>query len=100
MSKERKKELRDKFYQTDKGKEIRKRLNRVVCYAIILFLFSLYILISHFINGDTKWYTWLVFSGCIIFGLIFMIMQNIIRKDNLNEFYEKDKKKNKKLTNK
>ena len=45
-----KKEVKTEFFQTDFGKDLKKRLNRLVIYSILLILCAIYYIIDGIIN--------------------------------------------------
>ena len=87
LAKKEKKKLKNDFYQTDFGKNIKLRLNRLFIIGIIGLIFSIYL----FINPDNKWD---IISGIIllIVSLIFIVGSFKIRIDKLNSYLVKNKK--------
>lgn len=50
---DKKKKAKEEFFKTEIGENIKKRLNRLLVYSIILLLFSCYLLIDAVINDFT-----------------------------------------------
>lgn len=87
LTKKEKQKLKEDFYNTDFGKSIKNRLNRLLLIGILGILFSIYL----FINPSNKWD---VVSGIIlsIASLVFIIGSFKVRIDKLNNFLVKKKK--------
>jgi len=87
LNKDEKKKLKEKFYNTEIGKSLKTRLNRLFILGISGLLFSLYLFIFHSNYWD-------IYTGVllIIASLVFIIGSFKIRINKLNEFLVKDKK--------
>ena len=98
LSKEEKKDLRNEYYLTNRGKEIKKRFKKLYSYEIILLIFFVYNLISVILKLSSKW--WLIFCGIILFFMIFFEIGIIsLKKKEFDIYMVKkyiDKKKSKK----
>ena len=57
MTKTEKKELKQKFYETTKGKEMKKRLLRLRITGLIGILFSVFLVISGYISKEKEYKT-------------------------------------------
>lgn len=81
LNKEEKYKLKEEFYQTDFGKHIKSRLNRLLLIGFIGILFSTYL----FINPANKWD---IVTGIILTltSLLFIIGSYKVRIDKLNKF--------------
>lgn len=81
LSKEEKRDLKKKFKNTEEGKVILARLNRLFIYGILGILFSIYL----FISESSITYI-LVGSVLLIVSLIYFISSFVLRKKELNNF--------------
>ena len=79
--------LKDEFYQTEFGKSIKKRLNRLFIIGIFGTIFSILLLILH----TTKWD---IVTGImlLIASIIFIIGSYKVRIDKINTYLTKKKK--------
>lgn len=95
LSKEEKKKVNSKFYETEQGKILKQRFKRILIYSIILILFGIYLLIDNYLDkGSIKEY---IYAGLlIVFGIIFLIAKNHISMIKINEFITKPKTTTKK----
>lgn len=87
LTKKEKGKLKENFYNTEFGKNIKIRLNRLLLIGIIGILFSLYL----FIFPSNKWD---IVSGIIltIASLIFIIASFKVRINKLNDYLVSKKK--------
>lgn len=87
LNKDEKKELKNNFYNTEFGKSIKNRLDRLFLIGIIGILFSVYL----FINPSNKWD---IVTGVIlvIAGVIFLVGSFKVRIKKLNDYLVKQKK--------
>ena len=88
LSKEEKNKLKESFYQTDMGKDLKYRLNRLFIIGILGILFSLYLFIFHSSMWD-------IYIGVIltIASIIFIIGSFKVRIQKLNDYLVKNKRK-------
>lgn len=87
LTKEEKVNLKKEFYQTEFGKSIKLRLNRLLLIGITGILFSTYLFFFH----ANKWD---IVSGIILLlaSIVFIIGSFKVRIDKLNNFLIKKKK--------
>ena len=87
LNKNEKKELKNNFYNTEFGKNIKNRLDRLFLIGIIGILFSLYL----FINPANKWD---IVTGVIldIASIIFITESFKVRIKKINDYLVKQKK--------
>ena len=87
LTKQEKYETKDKFYNTEYGSLIKKRLDRLFITGILGILFSCYL----FIFPSNKWD---IVTGIILLiaSFIFIIGSFKVRIDKLNNFLTKKKK--------
>jgi len=87
LTKEEKKNLKKEFYETEFGKHIKGRLNRLLLVGFLGILFSIYL----FIDPLNKWN---IVLGIILTmaSLIFIIGSYKVRIDKLNKFLIKKNK--------
>ncbi|HAB67050.1 MAG TPA: hypothetical protein DCE23_06755 [Firmicutes bacterium] len=85
LSKDEKKDLRERFKKTNKGSNVLEPLNRLLVEGIFLIICAIIIVGATYIF-HYKW--WLYFTAAIIFifGLFFLIAQHIIRIKNYNNY--------------
>lgn len=95
LTKEEKKKAREEFYETEYGKSLKQRFNRIIIYSIVLILFGIYLLIEACIKKDS--YAEYIYSSIIIiFGISFMISKFRIEMVKVNDYITKPKKVTKK----
>lgn len=87
LNKNEKKELKNNFYNTEFGKNIKNRLDRLFLTGVIGAFFSLYL----FINPSNKWD---IITGIIlvIASIVFVIGSYKVRIRKLNDYLVKQKK--------
>lgn len=95
LNKEERKEARDKFFATEKGILVKKKLNYGLFCSILLMLFSIYLLIDAIKN---KLGTWSIIYGVgvFVFGIVFLIYYFKIRTTVVNNYLTKPNNKKKK----
>lgn len=88
LTKDEKKQLKEKFYKTESGQKISKRLNRLFLTGIISFIYSIILFI---INKNIFDIT----TGIILLiaSFIFILSSIFIKINKLNDFLVKQKKK-------
>ena len=86
MNKEEKKQCKEFYYNTPKGKEMRKRLNRLTIIGIIGVLFSIFLVISGYISEEIGWATWVMSAILLIFSIIFIVGAIRLRSQCLNQY--------------
>ena len=87
LTKDEKLKLKDEFYQTEFGKNIKYRLNRLLITGIFSFIFSILLFIIHTTIWD-------ITTGIILLiaSLIFIIGSHKLRINKLNNFLISKKK--------
>ena len=88
LSKEEKKELKNKFYETDTGKDVKFHLNRLLITGIFGLIFGIILII---INKSI----WEIVLGVslIILSLFFIISSFWVRINKINDYLVKTNKK-------
>lgn len=88
LSKDERKKLKEEFYQTDIGKDLKLRLTRLLIIGILGILFSIYMFISNTSIFD-------IITGIILLiaSLVFIIASFRLRITKLNDYLVKNKKK-------
>ena len=92
MSKEEKNKLKNKYYATPKGKEMKTRLDRLFIIGIIGIVFSAFLIISGYLSGRIEWYTWVVASLLMFFSIVYVVGSLKLREKVLNQFAIKNVK--------
>lgn len=87
LTKEEKIKLKDTFYKTEFGNNIKKRLDRLFLTGILGIIFSILLIILH----TSKWD---IITGIILLtaSLIFVIGSHKVRIDKINTYLTKKKK--------
>ena len=70
LSKEEKKEVRDKFYKTPKGKRLKKYTNMSLIFNFLLLIYAIYFIIDTYINKGHRFY--------YIYGFLFVALSIIM----------------------
>ena len=80
--------IKKKFYETEYGQNIKKRLNRLFIIGILGFLFSIILFIFHSNRYD-------IISGIILLlaSITFIIGSIFVRIDKINNYLIKNKNK-------
>ena len=88
LSKEEKKELKNKFYETDTGKDVKFHLNRLLITGIFGLIFGIILIV---INKSI----WEIVLGVslIILSLFFIISSFWVRINKINDYLVKTYKK-------
>ena len=87
LSKDERNKLKEEFYNTDGGKDLKLRLTRLLIIGILGILFSIYLFISNTSIFD-------IITGIIlvIASLVFIIASFRLRVTKLNDYLVKKKK--------
>ena len=94
-SKEEKKKAREAFFNTEYGKSLKTRLNRLVIYSVLLIACAIYFVIDNIINENSV--TNYILAGFfVIFALIFLYGRHYVIVKNANDYMIKNKRKKKK----
>ena len=88
LTKEEKQKAKNDFYQTDNGKNLKKRFDRLFLYSILLTMFAIYIVISAIINDD-EFYNYIYGISLFVMAIIFLIGRYKIYLENINNFIVK-----------
>jgi len=88
LTKDEKKNLKNEFYNTEFGKEIKTRLDRLFIIGIIGILFSIYLYFTSINIWNIVYSTILVLAS-----LLFIIMSFKVRINKINTYLVKKKKK-------
>ena len=92
MNKEEKKNARIEYFNTDKGKNLKTRMIRLLIYGILLLGFGIYIIIDAVIKDDAI--IELVYGiGLIVVAFAFIISRYFIIIKKTNDYLTKPKKK-------
>lgn len=91
-TKEEKQKARNAFFNTDFGRDLKKRLNRLVIYSILLIGFAIYFIIDNIINDNTVT-NYILAAFFIIFAIIFLIGRHYVIVKNANDYMIKNKNK-------
>ena len=85
LPKEMKKQCRDEYYKTQRGKDIHIRLTRLNLIGLLGLLFTGYIFTQDYPN-NFKWYDIFIMIILSICSIIFLIASFKLRIKNLNEY--------------
>ena len=91
-TKEEKQKARNDFFNTDFGRDLKKRLNRLVIYSILLIGFAIYFIIDNKINDNTVT-NYILAAFFIIFAIIFLIGRHYVIVKNANDYMIKNENK-------
>lgn len=87
-----KKAAKKEFWQTDHGKDLKIRTNRLLVYSILLLGFGIWLLIDATIKGDSI-AKYIYGSVIIIFAFVFLIGRYIVTVKQVNNYIVKKPKK-------
>ena len=92
-NKEEKKKARTAFFfQTDFGASLKKRLDRLIIYSILLIACAIYFVIDNILN-DNAISTYILAGFFIIFAIIFLWGRHYIIVKRTNEYMINNKKR-------
>lgn len=86
LSKEDKKECREMYFNTPKGKDMHLRLIRLNIIGIIGLLVGIYIILNGNITKEISWIDYLVSIPLLLASVVFLIGSYSIRGKVLNQF--------------
>lgn len=86
MTKTEKKELQQQFYETTKGKEMKKRLLRLRLIGLVGIFFSIFLVISGYISKELNWATWTMSIILMLCSCVYFIGSFTIKGKMLNDF--------------
>ena len=86
LAKSEKKELRKKYENSKRSKDLVKTLNRLFIEGVFLIICFFVIVGAIYIVDMSKWY-WVIAVITLVFGLVFLIGQFIIRRQEYNKFF-------------
>lgn len=90
LSKEEKKKAKNDFFQTERGKVLKIRFNRLIIYGIALIAFGIFLLVEAITKKDS--YAEYIYSTIvIIFGISFLIGRFIVMRKQVNDYIVKKK---------
>lgn len=92
MTKTEKKELQQQFYETTKGKEMKKRLLRLRLIGLVGIFFSIFLVISGYISKELNWATWAMSILLMLCSCVYFVGSFTIKGKMLNDFAIKKKK--------
>ena len=91
-NKEEKKKARTAFFQTDFGSSLKKRLDRLIIYSILLIACAIYFVVDNILN-DNEITTYILAGFFIIFAIIFLWGRHYIIVKRTNEYMINNKKR-------
>ncbi len=86
MNKEEKQKCKEKYYKTEKGKEMKVRFIRLNIIGIVGIFFSIFLIINGYIENSINIWTWIWASILFICSMIFIIGSSILKGKVLNNF--------------
>ena len=91
LSKEKKKEIKEIYQKEYKNTDLQVRLGRLIIYAVIGYITSLFIYISAFIEKDFKVENIIIGTILLVASTIFLIGRTMIKQNVLNKLALKEK---------
>jgi len=92
MTKDEKKNCRESFYKTTKGKEMKMRFQRLTVLGVIGILFSAFLVVSGYVSNEINWTTWLMAIVLTIFSIIYILGAFFLSRKCFNDFAVKKMK--------
>lgn len=92
LKKNERKEILNKYYQTDIGMINKKRYLRLLIYGILCLAYGIFLITEQIIKQDSIWY-YILGIIVLICGLIFLMGRHKLIIKNINDFARKNKKK-------
>lgn len=91
LSKEERKKVNNKYFNTEKGKYIKKKLQISFICGVLCIMYGIYLLIDSILSKITFLNMFYSIS-IIVFGIILVIATHIIKIKKLNNYVVKNKK--------
>ena len=88
LTKEEKKDIREKYAKTKKGNYLLPILNRLFIWGILSFLCAIILVVLTIIN-NYPWYSWCAAIGLVIAGAVFVVNEHNIRIKEYNKVIQK-----------
>lgn len=88
LTKEEKKDAKEKFYQTELGINLKQKFKRILIYSIALIIFGIFLIINTYIKKDSN-INYIYASLLIIFGIFFLIARRYVIIIKVNDFITK-----------
>ena len=92
MSKEEKKDLQEKFYKTEKGKDMKKRLLRLRIIGFVGMLFDVFLVVSAYFSKELNCATWLMSIILMVCSVTYFVSSFVLKGKVLNDFAIKNVK--------
>lgn len=92
MSREEKKQCREKYYATSKGKEMKMRFLRLNLIGTGGILFSVFLVVSGYLSQELNWATWGMAILLTLFSILYLVGSFILKGKCLNQFAVKNLK--------
>ncbi len=86
MTKEEKKQCQLFYYRTEKGRDMRKRLIRLLIIGIAGLLFAAFMVISAYLIEALDWETWAMAGILVFFSIVFIVGSLHLRLKCLNQY--------------
>lgn len=86
MTKTEKKEIEQQFYETTKGKEMKKRLLRLRVIGLVGIFFAIFLVISGYISKELNWATWAMSILLMLCSCVYFVGSFTIKGKMLNDF--------------
>ncbi len=90
LTKQERKEILNKYYQTDMGKINKNRFLRLLIYGILCITYSLVLIIEQLIKNSSLW-NYIMALVMLIFGLVFLIGRHKLIIRSINYYLVKNK---------
>lgn len=90
MNKNEKKELMNKYYQTENGKINKGRFLRLLICGILCIIYSITVVIEELIKQQSYW-NYVLAAVMFIFGFIFLLGRQKVLRRNINYYLAKNK---------
>lgn len=91
LSKEERKKVNNKYFNTEKGKYIKKKIQISFICGVLCIMYGIYLLIDSILNKITFLNMFYSIS-IIVFGIILVFATHIIKIKKLNNYVVKNKK--------
>ena len=92
MNKEQRKNIKDKYFNTEDGKSMYNRLMRLIITGVIGIFFSIYLIYSNYTTDGNNIWQYIMAGILIIASIIFILGSIKIRLKVLNKFALKNSK--------
>ena len=90
LTKDERKKEREAFFKTEYGIDLKKRLNRLIIYSVLLVAFGIYLIIDNILDENTL--SVYIYAGFLfLFAILFLVGRHYVIAKSTNNYIVKNK---------